>query len=73
MGVVGGYACRTAAAAAAAAAGDSQSADGVPAGKTDVTEPARLLVATVKALKVRYNRTIMCTCRSCSTCNMKFA
>lgn len=43
--------CR-AEAVAAAASGGTQSAAGVPLGQTDVTEPARLLVATVKGLKV---------------------
>jgi hypothetical protein len=43
--------CRADAAAAAAASG-TQLAPGMSAGETDVTEPAKLLVATVKALKV---------------------
>jgi hypothetical protein len=43
--------CRADAAAAAAASG-TQLAPGMSAGETDVTEPAKLLVTTVKALKV---------------------
>jgi hypothetical protein len=45
--------CRADAAAAAAASG-TQLAPGMSAGETDVTDPAKLLVATVKALKVCY-------------------
>lgn len=39
-------------AAAAAASGGARSATGAPAGETDVTEPTRLLLATVKGLRV---------------------